>query len=114
MKSPSLVNNFFSKYQVQMLKLRSKAKLSIKWQHLKCQFIKKKNVAMWINLLVQQDFVSMSISEEASSSVSKSKICDNISEKTKVEDTFQSKLATISENLILFEIIIDTVSENFV
>lgn len=56
----------------------------------------------------------MSISEEASSSVSKSKICDNITEKTKVEDTFQSKLATISENLILFEIIIDTVSENFV
>lgn len=69
---------------------------------------------MWINLLVQQDFVSMSISEEASNSVSKSKICDNISEKTKVEDTFQSKLATISESLILIEIIIDTVSENFV
>lgn len=97
-----------------MLKLRSKAKLSIKIATSEMSIYLKKNVAMWINLLVQQDFVSMSISEEASSSVSKSKICDNISEKTKVEDTFQSKLATISENLILIEIIIDTVSENFV
>lgn len=97
-----------------MLKLRSKAKLSIKIATSEMSIYFKKNVAMWINLLVQQDFVSMSISEEASSSVSKSKICDNISEKTKVEDTFQSKLATISENLILIEIIIDTVSENFV